>query len=65
MANKTFSESAQAFAVKQALKMLRQPPEECLPKLIEWAKRFDTDGMLTSQIHGVEAVLKIPTGQSS
>lgn len=35
MANKTFSESAQAFAVKQALKMLRQPPEECLPKLIE------------------------------
>ena len=61
MANKTFSESAQAFAVKQALKMLRQPPEECLPKLIEWAKRFDTDGMLTSQIHGVEAVLNDPT----
>ena len=60
MANKTFSESAQAFAVKQALKMLRQQPEECLPKLIEWAKRFDTDGMLTSQIHGVEAVLNDP-----
>ncbi len=60
MANRTLAENAQAFAVKQALKMLRQPPEECIPKLIDWAKRFDRDGVLTSQIGGVEAVLDDP-----
>ena len=60
MANKTFAESAQAFAVKQALKMLKQPPEECIPKLIDWAQKFDTSGVLTSQIGGVKAVLDDP-----
>ena len=60
MANKTFAESAQAFAVKQALKMLKQPPEECIPKLIDWAQKFDTSGVLTSQTGGVKAVLDDP-----
>ena len=57
MANKTFAESAQAFAVKQALKMLKQPPEECIPKLIDWAQKFDASGVLTSQI-GVDKAEK-------
>ena len=60
MANKTFAESAQAFAVKQALKMLKHPPEECIPKLIDWAQKFDASGVLTSQIGGVKAVLDDP-----
>ena len=57
MANKTFAESAQAFAVKQALKMLKQPPEECIPKLTDWARKFDASGVLTSQI-GVDKAEK-------
>ena len=60
MANRTFSENAKAAAVKQALKLLHQPPEECLPKLIDWATRFDTSGVLQSQINGVKAVLDDP-----
>ena len=55
MANRTFSENAKAAAVKQALKLLHQPPEECLPKLIDWATRFDTSGVLQNQINGVKA----------
>ena len=60
MAGRTFAESAQAFAVRQALKLLREPPEESVPKLIDWARRFDTSGTLKSQINGVEAVLNDP-----
>ena len=60
MAGRTFAESAQAFAVKQALRTLKEPPEQSIPKLIDWAKRFDSSGVLKSQIHGVEAVLNDP-----
>ena len=60
MAGRTFAESAQAFAVKQALKTLKEPPEQSIPKLIDWAKRFDSSGVLKSQIHGVETVLNDP-----
>lgn len=60
MAGRTFAESAQAFAVRQALKLLREPPEESVPKLIDWARHFDTSGTLKSQINGVEAVLNDP-----
>ena len=60
MAAKTLAEGARALAVKHALKMLREPPEESIPKLIDWAKKFDKDGVLSSQIGGVEAVLDDP-----
>ena len=60
MAAKTLAEGARALAVKHALKMLREPPEKSIPKLIDWAKKFDKDGVLSSQIGGVEAVLDDP-----
>ena len=60
MSGKTLKEAAQSAAVKQALKLLRQPPEESIPQLIDWARKFDRDGALTSQIGGVEAVLDDP-----
>ena len=60
MAAKTLAEGARALAVKHALKMLREPPEESIPQLIDWAKKFDKDGVLSSQIGGVEAVLDDP-----
>ena len=54
------AEGARALAVKHALKMLREPPEKSIPQLIDWAKKFDKDGVLSSQIGGVEAVLDDP-----
>ena len=60
MAAKTLAEGARALAVKHALKMLREPPEKSIPQLIDWAKKFDKDGVLSSQIGGVEAVLDDP-----
>ena len=60
MAAKTLAEGARALAVKHALKMLREPPEQSIPQLIDWAKKFDKDGVLSSQIGGVEAVLNDP-----
>ena len=60
MAAKTLAEGARALAVKHALKMLREPPEQSIPQLIDWAKKFDKDGVLSSQIGGVEAVLDDP-----
>ena len=60
MAAKTLAEGARALAVKHALKMLREPPEQSIPQLIDWAKKFDKDGVLSSQINGVEAVLDDP-----
>ena len=60
MTAKTLAEGARALAVKHALKMLREPPEESIPQLIDWAKKFDKDGVLSSQIGGVGAVLDDP-----
>ena len=60
MAAKTLAEGARALAVKHALKMLREPPEQSILQLIDWAKKFDKDGVLSSQIGGVEAVLDDP-----
>ena len=60
MTGRTLAESAKAAAVRPALRLLREPPEESIPKLIDWAKKFDREGVLTSQIGGVEAVLDDP-----
>ena len=60
MSDRTFAESAKAAAVKQALKLLREPPEESIPRLLDWVKRFDRDGVIKSQLAGVEAVLNDP-----
>ena len=60
MSDRTFAESARAAAVKQVLKLLREPPEESIPRLLDWVKRFDRDGVIKSQLAGVEAVLNDP-----
>ena len=60
MNDKTLAETAKAAAVKQALKLLREPPEQSIPRLMDWVKKFDREGVLDSQIAGVEAVLSDP-----
>ena len=44
---RTFKESIQATAVKQALKYVNKDPEENIPRIIKWVERYDTKGTIT------------------
>ena len=44
---RTFKESIQATAVKQALKFVNKDPEENIPRIIKWVERYDTKGTIT------------------
>lgn len=49
MSEKTMKENLQSFAAKQILHYLDEDPEKSLPKLLEWADKFDKDNTLPSQ----------------
>lgn len=44
MSDKTMKENLQSFAVKKALDYVGEEPEKSLPKLLDWADRFDREG---------------------
>ena len=48
MSDKTMKENLQSFAAKQILHYLDEDPEKSLPKLLEWADKFDKDNTLPS-----------------
>jgi MoaA/NifB/PqqE/SkfB family radical SAM enzyme len=60
MENKSMMETIQSFAVKQALKYVQKEPEKNLPKLLDWADRFDQDGLFASQRQAIRNVLEHP-----
>ncbi|MGI6005448.1 MAG: radical SAM protein [Christensenellales bacterium] len=45
----TIKEHVTAYAVKRALKLLDEPPEKSLPKLLNWVDRLDPKDTLLSQ----------------
>ena len=53
MSEKTMKENLQSFAAKQILHYLDEDPEKSLPKLLEWADKFDKDNTLPSIAHRV------------
>ena len=55
-------ESVQSFAVKQALKYVEREPEKNLPKLLEWADKFDKDNIYQAQRQVFHNVLDHPEG---
>ena len=55
-------ESVQSFAVKQALKYVEREPEKNLPKLLEWADKFDKDNLYQAQRQVFHNVLDHPEG---
>ena len=57
---RTFKESIQATAVKQALKYVNKDPEENIPKIIKWVERYDTKGTIEKQLNMVKAALADP-----
>ena len=61
MSDKTMKENLQSFAAKQILHYLDEDPEKSLPKLLEWADKFDKDNTLPSQRRCSTTFWKTPT----
>ena len=62
MKDKSMLETIQSAAVRQALKYIEQEPEKNLPKLLDWADRFDKDNLYQAQRQVFHDVLKHPEG---
>ena len=60
MAKKNMKENLQSFAVKQVLHYLDEDPEKSLPKLLDWADKFDKDNTLPSQRRVFHKILENP-----
>ena len=60
MSEKTMKENLQSFAAKQILHYLDEDPEKSLPKLLEWADKFDKDNTLPSQRRVFHNILENP-----
>ena len=58
--SRTMKENIQAFAVKQILHYLDEDPDKSLPKLIDWAERFDKTGCNAHLIKPFRTVLDDP-----
>ena len=54
--------SIQTYAAKKLLKLIEQDPEKNLPKLLEWADRFDKDNRYPSQRQMFHQILEHPEG---
>ena len=60
--NKTIMETVQSFAVRQALQYVEREPEKNLPKLLDWADKFDKDNLYQAQRRVFHDVLDHPEG---
>ena len=49
MSEKNMKESFQSFAVKKVLHYMDEDPDTSMPKLLEWADKFDKDNLFASQ----------------
>ncbi|MGI6462944.1 MAG: radical SAM protein [Clostridiales bacterium] len=58
--SRTFKENMQAFAIKQVLNYLDEDPDKSLPKILEWAEKFDKDGRNAHLIKPFHAILDDP-----
>ena len=60
MSNKTMKENVQAFAVKKILHYLDEDPDKSLPKLLDWAERWDKNDRFGHMFRPVRAILDDP-----
>lgn len=49
MSGKTMKENLQSFAVKKILHYMDEDPDKSLPKLLDWADKFDKDNLFVNQ----------------
>lgn len=61
MLNRT-KEWVQEVSLKKAISYLDSNPEEHIPKLISWVKRFDKKGVISQQLQVVESAMQDTTG---
>lgn len=62
MGHKSMLETVQTLAVREALKFVEKEPEKNLPKLLEWADKFDVNNLYLSQRQAFREVLEHPEG---
>ncbi len=60
MSDKTFTEQVQTFGLKQALRYLDGDPQKNLPKLLDWVKKFDKEGIAKNQAAAFNDVVNDP-----
>lgn len=58
--SRTIKENVQAFAAKQVLQYLDEAPEKGLPKLLDWAEKFDKTGRSAKVLQPFHAILDDP-----
>lgn len=58
MIEMTLYENLQSFGLKKVLDYLDSDPETNIPKLLDWIKRFDKNGIVESQMNVIESVLR-------
>ena len=56
----TFKENMQAFAVKQVLHYIDEDPERGLPKLLDWAEKFNKSDRFEKMLKPFHAILEDP-----
>lgn len=57
MNKKTVVENAKVYGLKKAVTYLDSDPDRNIPKIINWAEKYDKNGMLDSQIKKTREVL--------
>lgn len=62
MSEKTMKENIQAFAVKSVLGYLDEAPEKSLPKLLEWADKFDKSDNFKGHRDAFRGIIGNPDG---
>ena len=58
MSEKSMFESMQSYGLKKVLAYLDADPDNNIPKVLDWVKKFDKDGIVNRQINAIEQVLK-------
>lgn len=60
MSDKTVSENIKSFAVKKAIDYVSGDPEKNIPKLINWADKFDKDNLFPAQRKKLHEIIDNP-----
>ncbi len=60
MSEKTMKENLQSFAVKKVLHYMDEDPDKSLPKLLDWADKFDKDNLFAGQRKVFHNILENP-----
>lgn len=58
MNERSMLESLQSYGLKKALAYLDANPDVNIPKIMDWVRKFDKNGVINNQLNAVEPVLK-------